>query len=202
MRIGNRLALLAAVCLLAGSSAGADGWRYYAAGEEGNPTNKSIITDGNWQIGVNKLDAKTGTITLGLGQWTSGILAGSGTLDLRGTLCTVDGVAYATKKFTPEARAPGDPGVDKRESRQTAFGGRGVGRGEELHAGGRGLGWLGPVGDEGVSRDGDSPEALPWSLPRRLAQGVAGPALHCQTPLDDYLLNEEIRRCTDTCRFC
>lgn len=78
-------------------------WQYYAENAEGNPTNKTIITDGNWQICVSSLDAKTGTITLGRGQWNTGILAGSGTLDLRGTLCTVGGVEYATKKFTPEA---------------------------------------------------------------------------------------------------
>ncbi|MGN0828047.1 MAG: hypothetical protein ACI4QD_09000, partial [Kiritimatiellia bacterium] len=65
MRIGSRTWMFAALCLLAGSSQASNRWQYYAAGAEGNPTNQTIITDGNWQICVNKLDAKTGTITLG-----------------------------------------------------------------------------------------------------------------------------------------
>ena len=103
-RLANRVLKFAAVAAVCGFAAEAQAaWQYYKAGEEGNPTTVSCITDGNWVVQVAGLDSKTGTITLGYKQFSCGLLAGEGTMDLCGTLVTVDGVDYDKKKFAVNA---------------------------------------------------------------------------------------------------
>ena len=101
---------LAALLGFAAFAATATEWKYYAAGAEGNPTTVACITDDNWVLQVKELNASTGTITFEAkaenGDYKACIERGEGVLDLRGTVVTVDGVAYGKKIFsTSFARA-------------------------------------------------------------------------------------------------
>ncbi len=94
---------LVALLGFAAFAANATEWTYYAKGAENSPASDyPCITDGNWVLQVNKLDASTGTITLGAGGYNVCIKAGSGILDLRGTVVTVNGIAYDKKIINSE----------------------------------------------------------------------------------------------------
>lgn len=89
-RVVKFAAVAAAVCGFAANAAGA--WQYYKAGDAGNPTTVSCITDGNWVLPAT-VNATTGKITLSAGGInTKKVVAGEGVCDLRGVLFTLDGV--------------------------------------------------------------------------------------------------------------
>ena len=93
-RVVGVAAVAAAVCGFAANAAGA--WQYYKAGDAGNPTTVSCITDGNWVLPAT-VNATTGKITLSAGGInTKKVVAGEGVCDLRGVLFTLDGVARAS----------------------------------------------------------------------------------------------------------
>ena len=120
---GKTLGLACAVATAA-FAASATEWKYYAAGAEGNPTTVACITDGNWVLEVGNLDASTGTITFGRGNYNTCITQGEGVLDLRGTL-TVDGVAYEKKIFNTDFARPYAGGITEfYADNVTSFGSR------------------------------------------------------------------------------
>lgn len=84
--------VLGLVAALAAASASA-GWTYDSSAK--------TMTDGNWTLKVSGLDASKGIVSIGVDDTglKSGYVAGSGVLDLRGTLFTIDTVAYDKKEI-------------------------------------------------------------------------------------------------------
>ncbi len=67
-------------------------WRYYAQGEEGNPTNAACIVKGDWVIGAN-FDAATGRLDL------YAHYMGEGVLNMLKTIVEKDGVETPVQKI-------------------------------------------------------------------------------------------------------